>query len=145
MSSSLSSHFRSFQFSHGNELKIFSIKTETMKVTRIYSGIDGESHFEDIEIPLKEQGNVGTLSKRIKATGFIFRETSDDYNYDFHNAPSRRFIINLQGAIEIEVGDGSKRIFKAGDVFLAEDTTGRGHISRAVDRQSRKSIMVLLD
>ncbi|MBF0279957.1 MAG: hypothetical protein HQM13_19325 [SAR324 cluster bacterium] len=116
-----------------------------MKITRIYSGSDGESHFEEIEIPLDVRKNYGALSRIVKVTGIIFRETSEDYNYDFHNAPSRRYIINLEGGVEIEVGDGSKRIFKAGDVFLAEDTTGRGHISRAVNQEKRKSIFVLLD
>ena len=116
-----------------------------MKITRIYTGTDGESHFEEIEIPLDDKRNYGALSQVVQATGIIFRETSEDYDYDFHNAPSRRYIINLEGGVEIEVGDGSKRIFKAGDVFLAEDTTGRGHISRAVNQQPRKSIFVLLD
>ncbi len=116
-----------------------------MKITRIYTGTDQESHFEEIEIPLEDAGNVGALSQAVKATGIIFRETSGDYDYDFHNAPSRRYIINLEGAVEVEVGDGSKKKFNAGDVFLAEDTTGRGHISRAVNHQSRKSIFILLD
>lgn len=116
-----------------------------MKITRIYTGDDGESHFEEIDIPLGEQNIVGALSQTFAATGIIFRENQGDYDYDWHNAPSRRYIINLAGAVEITVGDGSQRIFGPGDVFLAEDTTGRGHISRAVDGQPRKSIFVLLD
>jgi uncharacterized cupin superfamily protein len=36
----------------------------------------------------------------------------------------------LSGEMEVEIGDGSKRRFKAGDVLLAEDTTGQGHITR---------------
>jgi len=43
------------------------------------------------------------------------------------------------------VGDGSKRLIGPGEVLLAEDTTGRGHISRAVGGRPRRSILVTLD
>lgn len=116
-----------------------------MKVTRLYTGDDGESHFEDIEIPLEDAGEIGRLSELEEATGIIFRETSQDYDYDWHNAPRRQYIIMLDGAVDVEIGDGTVRRFSTGDVLLAEDTTGRGHISRAVDNQPRKSIFVTLD
>ena len=74
-----------------------------------------------------------------------FRETGGDYNLDFHNAPRRQYVINLVGGVEIEVGDGSKRILRAGDVLLAEDTEGQGHISRALNDEPRHSIFVTLD
>jgi uncharacterized cupin superfamily protein len=51
----------------------------------------------------------------------------------------------LDGEVEIEAGDGTKRRFGTGDVLLAEDTAGRGHISRAVEGRPRKSIFVTLD
>ncbi|MDZ7692447.1 MAG: hypothetical protein U5K69_15150 [Balneolaceae bacterium] len=116
-----------------------------MKVTRLYTGDDGESHFEDIEIPLQDAGEIGRLSELEEATGIIFRETSPYYDYNWHNAPRRQYIIMLDGAVDVEIGDGTVRRFSTGDVLLAEDTTGRGHISRAVDNQPRKSIFVTLD
>ena len=39
-------------------------------------------------------------------------------------------MITLAGRMEIEVGDGSKREFGCGDIFLADDTSGQGHILR---------------
>lgn len=116
-----------------------------MQITRIYSGDDGESHFEDLEIPLSDAGDIGSLSRLQGATGIVFRETPADYGYDFHPAPRRQFVINLDAAVEVEVGDGTRRTLGPGDVLLAEDTTGRGHISRAVDRRPRRSILVTLD
>jgi hypothetical protein len=116
-----------------------------MKVTRIYTGDDQESHFEDIEIPLADKGDIGMLSAVVKATGVIFRETPPDYHYSWHNAPQRQYVVMLEGGVEIEVGDGSKRIFEAGHILLAEDTTGRGHISRAVNNKPRKSLFITLD
>ena len=116
-----------------------------MNITRMYSGEDGESHFEDMDISLGKPDRPERWSKPVKATGIIFRETSGEYDLDFHNAPRRQFVINLEGSVEVTLGDGSSRILGPGAVLLAEDTTGRGHMSRAVNNQPRKSIFVTLD
>jgi hypothetical protein len=116
-----------------------------MKITRIYTGKDNQSHFENLEIPLKDLGKGSFMSELTKASGIVFRETDGSYDYDFHNAPRRQYVVNLEGEVEIELGDGSKRIFGSGDIFLAEDTTGQGHKSRAVRGRSRKSLFISLD
>jgi quercetin dioxygenase-like cupin family protein len=117
----------------------------TMKVVRLFTGPDKQSHFQDMEIPLKDGGKIGWMSEQMKASGVIFRFTTGDYNYDFHPAPRRQYVVNLEGEVEIEVGDGTKRILRAGDILLAEDTTGQGHISRAVAGKPRKSLFITLD
>ncbi|OPY84841.1 MAG: hypothetical protein A4E71_02481 [Smithella sp. PtaU1.Bin162] len=116
-----------------------------MKVLRLYTGEDGESHFADIEIELEDGGPIGKLSKKIKATGIIFRETPADYDYDWHNAPQRQFIIMLDAGVEITVSSGETRIVKAGEVLLVEDTKGRGHVSKALNNKPRKSVFITLD
>ena len=116
-----------------------------MKLTRIYTGDDGESHFSDEEIPLKDQGHVGQFSEWAKATGVLFRAVQGDYNYDFHCAPRRQYIVNLTGSVEIEVGSGDKRVFGPGDIMLVEDTHGHGHISRAVNNENRTCIFISTD
>jgi hypothetical protein len=102
-----------------------------MKVTRIYADKDGESHFAELDIPLQAAGEIGALSRLFPVKEIIFRETDGDYNYTWHNAPCRQFA-------------GTRRTFHSGDILLAEDTTGRGHISRAVNGQPRKSVFVTL-
>ena len=117
----------------------------TMKIVRVYTGADNKSHFEDIEVQLKDGGKAGFMSALEKATGVVFRETDGNYNFDFHNAPRRQYVVNLEGEVEIEVGDGTKRLLHTGDILLAEDTTGQGHISRAVGGKPRKSLFITLD
>ena len=46
-----------------------------MKITRIYTDADGETHFGELDIPLKDAGTIGLLSQLQPATGIIFRET----------------------------------------------------------------------
>ncbi len=117
-----------------------------MKVTRIFTGDDGQSHFEDLDYELHASGSaVGMLSELIPTKGMILRETPADYDFDFHTAPRRQFVINLDASVEITVSDGTKRVIGPGEIFLAEDTTGQGHISRSVDGKVRHSIFVTLE
>ena len=104
-----------------------------MKVTRVYTGADGESHFEEIEV------DIGKLQP---GDGIIFRHSPPGDVNEWHLAPRRQYVINLSGQSEIEVGDGTKRRFGPGDIFLVDDTTGRGHISRAVGTQPRLFVTV---
>ena len=113
-------------------------------ITRIYSDEAGESHFEDMEIPMEYQGEIGNLSALMPASGIIFREVKAEYDYDFHNAPQRQFIIFLDGEVEMETSLGEKRIFGPGQVILADDTTGKGHRTRNLLPQKRKSLFVVL-
>jgi hypothetical protein len=48
-------------------------------------------------------------------------------------ARHRRWVITLAGSVDIELGDGTRETFLPGDVFLAEDTTGQGHIATPHD------------
>jgi hypothetical protein len=114
-----------------------------MKCTWIYTGEDDRSHFADIDVPLGP-GRYGQLSELIPSTGIQLRETPVGGALEFHPAPRRQFVVNLSGLVEIEVGDGSKRRLGAGDILLADDTTGQGHITRDVEGP-RRSIFIYLN
>jgi hypothetical protein len=111
-------------------------------VVRIYSDEKGDSHFEEITVPLKENGMVGSLSVAVAAKEIIFREVEPTYDWDFHTAPQKQYIILLDGEIEIETSLHQKRRFRGGDVLLVEDTTGKGHKTRNLQAVKRKSIFI---
>ena len=103
-----------------------------MQITRVYTGDDGESHFETIDVAQTES-RYGTLSQMYEAEGVVFRTTPVGGELDFHNAPRRQFVVTLSGTVEIEVGDGSKLRLNGGDILLADDVAGRGHITRDLE------------
>ena len=105
-----------------------------MLVTRIYSGDDGQSHFEELEVPLVIS-DAGAMSTKIPIESIFFRDTSQagPEVWDFHVAPRRQLVVHVRGRTEIEVGSGDKHTFGPGDVLLADDQTGQGHISRQVE------------
>lgn len=116
-----------------------------MHITSIYSDERGESHFGEVDIPLTDSGDIGCLSETLNATGIIFRETSGDYDYSWHNTPRKQYVIILEGEVDFTVSSGETRRFGGGDVVLLEDTKGKGHHSKAVAGQVRKSIFVTTD
>ena len=116
-----------------------------MKITRLYADSDGESHFGEVKADLRDMGQMGRLSERFPVKSLIFRENDADYDYDWHNAPQRQYIVLLDGEIEIEASDGEKRIFRGGDVLLVEDITGKGHRTRVTNDMPRRSVFITLD
>jgi hypothetical protein len=116
-----------------------------MKIHRLYADERGESHWQDLEVPLTEKTRAGRLSARLPATGIIFREVPPDYDLDWHPAPRRQYIINLDAGVQITASDGETRRIGAGEVILVEDTRGKGHLSKALDGKLRHCIFVTLD
>ena len=113
-------------------------------VTKVCSDSNGDSHFDDVEIPLVEAGSVGRISEVLPANGVVFREVEPSYDWNFHTAPQKQYIVLLDGEIEIETSLGEKRTFKAGEVLMVEDTTGKGHKTRNIHPIKRKSIFITL-
>ena len=122
-------------------------RLQVMQITRIFTGDDGQSHFEELEIPSSDLGPPrGEITSSITSTTSFFRTThteGEDDIYDYHCAPQRQFVIHLSGSVEIETGDGTKRRFGVGDILLADDTTGQGHISRGVETPRRQVFIVV--
>jgi len=116
-----------------------------VKVTRIYTGDDQQSHFEDLDLPLSPT-ELGQMSGPVPAASVFFRDSSGGPPvYEFHVAPRRQFVIHLAGRVAIECGDGTSRHFGVGDILLADDTTGQGHISRELEGPRFQVFVALAD
>jgi hypothetical protein len=116
----------------------------SFKYVRLYTGSDGETHMEDVELELTDSGRGTDVSPEFEAGGVNFAKFRDDYSFDQHNAPRRRFVIMLSGSIEVEASDGQVRTLGPGTALLAEDLTGVGHKSRIVGSGERLSVFVQL-
>ena len=115
-----------------------------VKVTRLYTGPDGKTKMEEYEIPLKPQGRGTELSATVPVKSLQFRRTNKDYDLDWHPAPNRQYVITLAGESEVELEGGKKLRLGPGHILLAEDTTGQGHISRAIGSSERISLFIPL-
>ena len=117
-------------------------------IIRVYSGKDGRSHLEEVTLALQPfvdtEGAYGEGTPLQAATGIAFRVAPPGYVLNWHCAPRRQYSITLSGEAEVEVGDGTVKRIGIGDVVLAEDLTGQGHITRVVGNQPRLSVVVPL-
>ena len=95
---------------------------------RLYTGEDGQSHFEDLGFPPPEV----TTQRLVPGAEIIFRRLPEGKFTDWHTTSDRHYGIILSGHVGVGIGDGSVRRFGPGDVILEEDLTGRGHTTRIV-------------
>lgn len=105
-----------------------------MKFIKLYTGEDNNSHFMEVDAGIETKQPLGKYSRKYPVTGMMFRDFEKGAVFDWHNAPQPQYIIYLEGKVEVEVSSGEKRIFKPGDVLLATDLTGKGHITRTLTK-----------
>ena len=107
-----------------------------MKCLRIYCTADGESHFDEVDIPTSSRQVHPSVvafevSASYAATGIRFtRIPSDARQVDWHAVPERVLTVRLNGSAEYQTSDGDERHVPAGGFVLFEDTYGKGHKSR---------------
>lgn len=118
------------------------------RVWRVYSGADGQSHIAEESLAMTPfvdmEGAHGEGTAMQPASGIAFRVAPPGYVLGWHCAPRRQYSISLSGYAEIEVGDGTVVRIGPGDVVLAEDLTGQGHVTRVVGDQPRRYAIVPL-
>jgi hypothetical protein len=110
-----------------------------MQIVRVYTGADGESHFEDMT-PEQFAQIVNNLGE-----GPITLNCRPSPSFsDYHQAPRRQYVVNLSGLAEFETADGTTRRLSPGDILVAEDLTGHGHIARSIGEEFRVSLAIPL-
>lgn len=110
-----------------------------MKVVRIYTGADNQTHFQDLD-----PDTFAKLVPKVGEGGIRLNQGPAKSFSDFHNAPRRQYVVVMSGMMEVELGDGTKRQLVPGDVLVAEDLTGKGHITRGIGEDPRISLAVPL-
>lgn len=109
---------------------------EQVRCLRIFADPIGETHMQEVDFTLVSKqvfkDNLPLrLSETLAASGCCFsRVPAGMREVGWHNPPRRKLVIWLTGEVEFETSDGDVRRVAAGSVVFAEDTTGKGHISR---------------
>lgn len=112
-----------------------------MRILKIVTSPDGESHFEEAEIAFEPMGALA-CSEMWPVMGAGFRHFPPGFASDFHTAGMRELSVLLAGEADYEVSDGEVRRLGPGSVLLMEDTTGKGHRSRNVGTAERISLFL---
>lgn len=121
----------------------------TASFLRIYADRSGESHFEDLDIDFVEADFVPPappvlMSPSKPATEYSLEQVHPGWNGDWHPVPQRLLAVYLSGGGEMEASDGEVRPLLPGTVLLAEDTGGKGHVSRVTGSEVMHVLILML-
>jgi len=72
-------------------------------------------------------------------------ESLADYDLDWHPAPRKQYIINLDAEVQIIAGDGESRVIGIGQIILVEGTAGKGHLSQVIANKVRHAAFIAVE
>jgi hypothetical protein len=109
-----------------------------MKITRFHATAEGESRFEEVEIPVTDPrrdafGFLMHQSGAFASPSIRFVELPVGLDQGWHHAPARQIVVLLKGTMEVGTSVGQKRQWSAGTAVIADDLTGKGHVTRVVE------------
>jgi hypothetical protein len=107
-------------------------------ITRFFTGPDGLTHAEEIEVKFPGGGAYNLLNN----SGAQIRRTPPGRELDYHTASRRQYVITLSGHAELVLSGGQTLHVGPGSIELAEDLTGKGHITRTVGTEDRVVILI---
>jgi hypothetical protein len=105
---------------------------------RLYADESGESHFDQVEVALQLTDFAPPAAPaHLAVLGDVtsVAVVAGDEAWaggEPHPAPARQYLAYLHGEVEVTASSGETRRFRAGDLLLLEDTTGKGHSTRAL-------------
>jgi len=102
-----------------------------IRLTRIYSDSD-KSRFAELELETKSVVRAPAApplkaSARFASHHVQMMIQSPGWQAGWQPAARRSLLLILAGEFGVEVGNGERRQFRAGDVVLVEDRSGQGH------------------
>jgi len=109
-------------------------------VTRLYTGADGQSHFD--QVPITFQGAPDEVSAAVKTSDAYLARGAPGMFETWHDTGRKRYIVVISGEAEVTTTDGDKLRLVPGKICLAEDLTGKGHTFRVVGNEEWVALFV---
>ncbi|RFZ91813.1 hypothetical protein D0C36_10195 [Mucilaginibacter conchicola] len=100
------------------------------------TGDDGHSHVQTGHLADAVSYDANTIS---------FKETAPNSFLDWHTAPTNQYVICLTGTLDFETHTGEKFTLNPGEVLIAMDTTGTGHVWQMQGHEPWRRVYVPFD
>jgi hypothetical protein len=115
----------------------------------IYADGDGASHFEEVELEFEQTDFVPPappvfMTALAASDRYGFELVHPGWHGDLHPVPQRLLAVYLSGTGTMEASDGEVRELVPGAILLAEDTTGKGHVSRVTGEEDMLVLILML-
>lgn len=118
-----------------------------MKYHHLFADAVGESHWQDVEVPLTERSfapparNI-LVSDAEPASALLFLTLEAGWNEPIHPTPIAQTLICLAGAVQVTASDGEVREIRQGDVWRMEDLQGKGHHTEVISAEDFNAAIV---
>jgi hypothetical protein len=100
------------------------------RVFHLYTGENGKTRLEALPTNAPAMGEIALFLRR-NAERVSIGGNAPHAGFDFHVANQPTLLIPVFGTMLIGLEDGSFHELSHGDIAIAEDCSGKGHISRA--------------
>jgi hypothetical protein len=117
-----------------------SPQNRPVMATRLYTGPDGQSHIDQVPIPLHD-GPPEESAAQKTSDAYLVRAAPGMFE-SWHNADKKRYIVVIRGEAEVVTTGGEKARIVPGQIYMAEDLTGKGHTFRVVGNQEWVALFV---
>jgi hypothetical protein len=118
-----------------------------MQYFHLHVDQDGESHWRDVDVPLQERefappAKSIEVSDAAPASQTFFLRLRAGWNEPTHPTPVAQWLICRQGQVRVTASDGDSRVIGPGDVWMMEDTHGKGHHTQVISEDDFECVMV---
>jgi hypothetical protein len=106
----------------------------------LYTGPDGLAYVKDLQVAARPNGVVDLLP----VNGIEIHRTPPGFSIGWHLEKRRQYLITLSGSGEIGIAGGKKIILRPGSILLVENTTGKGHMTRTLGKETWVTLWIPL-
>jgi hypothetical protein len=117
-----------------------SSQKRPVMATRLYTGPDGQSHIDQLPIVLQDAPLAESMSLKM-SDAYVVRAAQGMFE-SWHNAGKKRYIVVISGEAEVATTNGEKARIVPGQIYIAEDLTGKGHTLRVVGSEDWVALFV---
>lgn len=106
----------------------------------LYTGPDGLAYVKDLQVAARPNG----VADLLPVNGIEIHRTPPGFSIGWHLEKRRQYLITLSGSGEIGIANGKKIILRPGSILLVENTTGKGHMTRTLGKETWVTLWIPL-
>jgi hypothetical protein len=92
----------------------------------LFTDRDGRAKFREEPVALDSGNPQAMLSELFASPGYQLRRSPAGFRSQWHCTPIPQWVFILAGEMEIGLRDGTSRVFRPGEHFVAADTVPAG-------------------
>jgi len=116
-----------------NSEPVPSSQKRPVMATRLYTGPDGQSHIDKSPIVLQDSPLAESTPLKMD-DAYVVRAAPGMFE-PWHSADKKRYVVVISGEAEVTTTSGEKARIVPGQIYIAEDLTGKGHTFRVIGNE----------